>query len=99
MSILNNSTLWPLLWLAVARQPAAAVLCGACLIFRSGTALQQQSRLEQTPLRLAYAWLPPVKDLLDVAVWAAAFCGKEILWRGERYRILAGGKLFKVARP
>jgi ceramide glucosyltransferase len=96
LSILNNSTLWPLLWLAVARQPAALAVCIGCVLFRIGTALQQQSRLMQSPIRLAYAWMPPIKDLLDVLVWAAAFGSNHIIWRGDRYRILPGGKLSKV---
>ena len=96
LSILNNATLWPLLWLAVARQPAALVGVGVCLIFRIGTAFQQQSRLTQSRARLAYAWMPPVKDVLDVLVWAAAFCGNRVLWRNVRYRILPDGKLSKV---
>jgi ceramide glucosyltransferase len=93
LSILNNSTLWPLLWLAAAPRPAALAVCAGCVLFRAGTALQQQSRLTQSPARLAGAWMPPVKDLLDVLVWARAFCGNEITWRGARYRILRGGKL------
>jgi ceramide glucosyltransferase len=98
LSILNNATLWPLLWLAVARSPAALALCGGCVLFRIGTALHQQSRLLQSPARLTYAWMPPVKDMLDVLVWAGAFCSHHIVWRGERYRILAGGKLSKVGK-
>jgi ceramide glucosyltransferase len=98
LSILNNSTLWPMLWLAVARQPAALVVCIGCVLFRIGTALQQQSRLMQSPIRLVYAWMPPIKDLLDVLVWAAAFCSNHIIWRGDRYRILPGGKLSKVGK-
>jgi hypothetical protein len=30
---------------------------------------------------------------LDVLLWAAAFQGSKIEWQGERYRVLAGGKL------
>ncbi len=64
LSILNNSTLWPLLWLAAARQPAALAVCAACVLFRVGTALQQQSRLAQSPaapgLRLDAAGQRPV---------------------------------------
>jgi hypothetical protein len=41
--------------------------------------------------------MPPVKDLLDVLVWAGAFCGNQITWRGGRYRILPGGKLAEAA--
>jgi len=96
LSILNNATLWPLLCLAAARSPAALTLCGGCALFRIGTALRQQSRLQQSPARLTYAWMPLVKDLLDVLVWAGAFCGNQIVWRGQRYRILPGGKLSKV---
>jgi ceramide glucosyltransferase len=96
LSILNNSTLWPLMWLALARQPVVWALCGGCVLFRIGSALQQQSRLTQSPARLAYTWMPPVKDLLDVLVWAGAFASNRIIWRGERYRILPDGRLSKV---
>ena len=71
-SILNNASLWPLLWLAVARQPAALAVGGGCLFLRVIFALHQQSRFMQTPARLDYAWMPPVKDILDAVVWAAA---------------------------
>jgi ceramide glucosyltransferase len=96
LSILNNSTLWPLMWLAVAHQPAVWALCGGCVLFRIGSALQQQSRLTQSPARLTYAWMPAVKDLLDVLVWAGAFAGNRITWRGTRYRILPDGKLSQI---
>jgi len=97
LSILNNSTLWPLLWLlAAARQPAAWAVCGGCVLFRVGAALHQQSRLTQSPARLAWFWAPPVKDLLDVLVWAGAFASNRITWRGGRYRVLPNGKLAKV---
>ena len=98
MSILNNATLWPMLWLAVARQPMALLGCGACVIFRIGTALHQQGRFTQSPVHLAYAWMPPLKDVLDTLVWAAAFCSNHIIWRGQHYRILPGGKLSKVEK-
>ncbi len=98
LSILNNSTLWPLLWLAAARSNAALAVCVGCVLFRIGAALQQEARLTRSSARLAYAWMPPVKDLLDVLMWAGAFAGNRIHWRGERYRILAGGKLLKVER-
>jgi ceramide glucosyltransferase len=93
MSILNNSSLWPLLWLAASRQPLTLGLCGGCLVARIATAWHQQSRLMQSAPGAACFWMPPVKDILDTFVWAAAFCGNRILWRGERYQILPGGKL------
>ena len=42
--------------------------------------------------------MPPVKDLLDVLVWAGAFAGNRITWRGGRYRILPDGKLSAVEK-
>ena len=35
----------------------------------------------------------PSKDLLNLAVWVAAFTGNQIQWRGRRYRVLPGGRL------
>lgn len=96
LSILNNSTLWPILWLAVARQPVALAVCSGCLLFRVGTAMRQQARFTQSPAPLAYFWMPIIKDVLDVLIWAGAFLGNKIIWRDERYRILSGGKLLKV---
>jgi ceramide glucosyltransferase len=96
MSILNNSTLWPLLWVAVVRQPAVLAVCGGCVLLRIGTAMHQQIRLTQSRACLAYFWMPPVKDLLDVLIWAGAFLGNHVTWRGERYRILRDGKLSKA---
>ena len=37
--------------------------------------------------------MTPVKDLLNMAVWVAAFSGNLIHWRGQRYRVLPGGRL------
>ncbi|MGA2174210.1 MAG: glycosyltransferase [Verrucomicrobiota bacterium] len=93
LSILNNASLWPLLLLLAARGPAALAAAAVCLGFRAGTALQQQSRLTQSRGHWAYWWLAPVKDVLEAAVWAAAFCGRRISWRGDRYRILPDGRL------
>ena len=96
MSVLGNATLWPLLWLLVANDPAAVCFCLMALLFRIITALQQQKRLTQSDTHAAFGWLTPIKDLLDVLIWAAAFWGNCIEWRGERYRVLAGGKLVKI---
>jgi ceramide glucosyltransferase len=98
LSILNNASLWPLLLLLVTRSPASLAAVAICLAFRVGTALEQQSRLTQSRAHFACWWLAPVKDVLDAVVWAAAFCGNQITWRGEHYRILRDGKLTKQGR-
>lgn len=98
MSILNNATLWPLLWMLTGRETVAVPFFVASLLFRTVSAAHQQKRLTEFDDHLGYWWLTPVKDVLDVLIWAAAFWGNHVEWRGERYRILAGGKLIKLEK-
>lgn len=42
------------------------------------------------------AFLAPLKDLLQVPIWALAFLGNTVVWRGQRLRVLPGGKLVPV---
>lgn len=51
------------------------------------------------PRSLAFCWLYPVRDLLGSLLWCASFLDREIVWRGERYRLAAGGKMVPVSRP
>jgi ceramide glucosyltransferase len=118
-SILENATIWPLLWLTanlghltspkLSQVPpdafsvivflnAALPACILFLVIRIATALQQQKRLTQSTAHFRYWWLAPVKDLLNAAIWAGAFWGNHVEWRGERYRILPGGKLERRAK-
>jgi hypothetical protein len=32
----------------------------------------------------------PVRDLLSFTVFAASFLGRDVSWRGHRYRLFAG---------
>lgn len=95
-SILNNATLWPLLWLLAARDKAAALFFLVALLFRIASATHQQRRLTQSWRHWVWCWMPPVKDLLDALIWAAAFGGNRVEWRGEEYQVLTGGKMLKI---
>jgi ceramide glucosyltransferase len=35
-------------------------------------------------------WLLPVRDLLAVVFWIGGICGRQILWRGERFQLKDG---------
>ncbi len=96
LSLLGNATLWPLLWLAAAGNSRAELFFAGAMLFRIVSAAQQQRRLTQSYEHLSSCWLVPVKDLLDSVIWAAAFWGDRIEWRGEPYRILDGGKLVRI---
>jgi ceramide glucosyltransferase len=96
-SLLSNPTLWPLLWLAA--RPTALVLgCAlACWIARILAAADLQRRLRGPASRLlAFAWLVPIKDLLQAALWLLAFLGNRIEWRGQRMRLRRDGTLEKL---
>jgi ceramide glucosyltransferase len=41
------------------------------------------------------SWLYPLRDLLGFFVWCASFAGNEIIWRNERYRLIADGKMVR----
>lgn len=38
-------------------------------------------------------WLLPVRDVITFSVWLVSFFGNRIVWRGESFRVLPGGKL------
>lgn len=93
VSILNNVTLWSVLWLVAA--PAPPTLAGVLVaqLIRCATALHSESRLCRTRVRKALFWTIMLKDLLHFGTWAAAFLGNRVDWRGERFVLRAGGRL------
>lgn len=49
---------------------------------------------------LWFSWLYPARDLLGFVLWCASFLGAGIVWRGERYRLTAGGRMVRESsRP
>jgi len=103
-SILNNATLWPLLWLTLTPLRASTlILASSCWVFRIVTALNLQHRISRSPFpppstihpppSLSSLWLIPLKDLLQTAVWFLAFLGNRIEWRGQRLRLRRDGIL------
>jgi len=42
-----------------------------------------------------YAWLVPVKDLLQAVIWLLAFLGSRVEWHGQRLRLRRDGTLAK----
>ncbi len=50
-------------------------------------------------LSLRYCWLYPVRDLMGFGFWCASFLGSTIVWRGQRYRLLPGGRMIKDGAP
>lgn len=91
-SQLQNGTLWPLLW--AASHPIWPVLAcsGAFVLTRMAAGFYCERKLTRRADFNAF-WLAPMKDLLQIIIWALAFFGNRIEWRGQRFRLRRGGKL------
>lgn len=97
-SILSNAILWPVLWFVSNPHAVTAGCAGAIVFVRVLTAFDLVRLLRRTPARgwLLYAVL--LKDVLQLAVWLAAFAGNTIQWYGQRYRLVSGGKLVRLCK-
>ena len=95
-SILSNATFWPLLWLmaSLVASPAwgSPLAALGCLLVRIVLAQNLQRRFVPAGDR-SPPWLVPVKDVLQAAVWAAAFFGNTVEWRGQKMRLRRDGTL------
>jgi ceramide glucosyltransferase len=45
-----------------------------------------------------YFYLLPVRDLISFIVWLISFSGNTVEWRGDRFRLEAGGKLVPIGK-
>jgi ceramide glucosyltransferase len=99
LSILSNSTFWPLLWLLssilFSKHLSAPLTSLGFLILRILIAQNLQRRFTQSR-DIADWWLVPLKDLFQVALWAGAFSGNTIEWRGRQMRMCRAGNLIPI---
>jgi len=99
-SLLSNASLWPALWLAVA-MVLGKFLCAApaalfFLILRIVLAQNLQRRFTPEKNLVSPAWLVPVKDFMNVALWLGAFLGSTIEWRGRKMKLRRDGTLEEI---
>jgi ceramide glucosyltransferase len=76
--------------IAAEMSPMAAAFLGISCLLRWGSAVAI-GRLLKLPLRRL--WLLPLRDALSFAVFVASFCGRNVLWRGQLFKIDAGGRM------
>jgi ceramide glucosyltransferase len=95
-SLLNNVTLWCLLWLLTAPVPLTLAAVSVAQFLRWVTALHHESRLCRARPSWPWFWFSSVKDLLQALVWAGAFLGNTVTWRGQQFRLRKGGRLERI---
>jgi ceramide glucosyltransferase len=98
-SILNNATIWPLLWVALEPSRTSVLAAAAIWLMRVVTARANERHLTSRPLPWRHAALPLFKDLVGAALWALAFAGDHIEWRGRRFRMRRDGTLIAASEP
>jgi ceramide glucosyltransferase len=98
-SILANATFWPLLWLIASilfsTNISVPPIALGFLLSRIIIAQNLQRRFTQSR-DIAEWWFVPLKDLFQVALWAGAFSGNKIEWRGRQMRMCRAGNLIPI---
>jgi ceramide glucosyltransferase len=100
LSVLCNTSFWAILW-AVGALVGGNSLCApltAVLFLLLRTVLAQNLQRQFTPDRnlVSPFWLVIVKDLLQTAIWFAAFLGNTVEWRGREMRVERDGTLVGI---
>ena len=96
-SIISNSTCWAVLYFfAASNLVSAAMVTAPIILLRVLTAAILYKRLTQKSIALWNFYMPPVKDIVGVALWIAAFCGNSVKWRGKTYRIFKDGSMQEI---
>lgn len=97
-SILNNVTSWTLLLALFGdwRRPSMILIVAGAIAIRLLVAIILAVRLTRSRHIFHYWWLTPLKDMLHAIIWAAAFLGNTVEWRGNRFHLAHGGKLLRA---
>jgi ceramide glucosyltransferase len=98
-SLTTHGTALALLFLASSgSHPFGWMTVALVLALRLTTALWIACRCTQDTNVLRWWPFLPVSDLIGFALYVISYCGNHIQWRGERFRLLPGGKLLRAAR-
>jgi ceramide glucosyltransferase len=54
-------------------------------------------RCLKDPVATQLLWLVPIRDLLSFGLWVYGLIGDRIVWRGQEFRLLWGGKLLRLS--
>ncbi|HYB73412.1 MAG TPA: bacteriohopanetetrol glucosamine biosynthesis glycosyltransferase HpnI [Candidatus Sulfotelmatobacter sp.] len=85
--------------LAEGPTPLGLGLLLATIALRHAVAVTVSAKVLRVADPVRGLWLLPLADALSVALWALAFAGNTITWRGLRYRMGRGGVLTPLHPP
>ncbi|MBR5977417.1 MAG: glycosyltransferase [Verrucomicrobia bacterium] len=93
LSIISNTTFWAVLWLICGSHSSRYIIAGGVLLIRVLAVADLQRRLALDWRACRSSVLVWLKDLFQFMIWLCAFCGNQVEWRGQRFRVRKGGVL------
>ena len=94
-TVLSITAIWPVLWLAMDPSLGSALGAAICLGVRGAAGVYLERRMTGS-FKWSAAGMALVKDVLQLGIWALAFTGRQVVWRGVNYRVEAGGRMVKL---
>jgi ceramide glucosyltransferase len=79
--------------LGMGRPALGAALFGWSIVTRWAIAWAAGRKVVRDPSLLDLLVLYPVRDLMGLGFWAASYVSSKILWRGNVYKLLPGGRM------
>jgi len=83
---------WAIVFYFSSPSPWSVGLLAGCLGLRMWLALELGTKVLKDEGVLPRIGLIPLQDVLSFVSWVGGFLGREITWRGIRYRLLEGGR-------
>lgn len=93
LSIISNTTFWAVLWLLCGSCSGRYIIAGCVLLIRVLAVADLQRRLASNWSAARSAGLAWLKDLFQFMIWLCAFCGNQVEWRGQCFKVRKGGVL------
>ncbi len=88
-------TLGLLFLISLGFSPMGWLVFGVITTVRIATSLTITLRYTGDRSVLRFLPLLPISDLIGMSLYVLSFCGSHILWRGERFRLMSGGRLVR----
>jgi ceramide glucosyltransferase len=88
-----------LLLLATGASAFGWLVFAATMAVRLASAWIVGARYLRDPTVRRFLWLVPLRDLAGTALWAIGLFGKQIRWRGQRFRLAKDGRLLPQDAP